>query len=435
MAPICGIDPNIIRTVARKYATAHRSIIFWGMGISQSIHGTDNARCLIALAMATGQVGREGTGLHPLRGQNNVQGASDCGLIPFVFPDYQAVDNANARATFETFWNATLDPVRGLTVVEIMDAAHAGNIKAMYMMGENPAISDPDIQHVREALARMEFLVSQDIFLTETAAFADVVLPAAAWPEKDGTVTNTNRQVQMGRRALEAPGEAMPDWWIVQEIAWRLGLDWNYSGPEDVFNEMRQCMPSIRNITWERLMKDNAVTYPCSGDDDPGQAIVFGDGFPMEEGRGVFVPAFITPDNEPPDSDYPMILSTARNLEHWHTGSMTRRSTVLDALEPEAVAMMCKADMLRLGLKPGDLARISTRRGAIDIRIRYDYRTPEGVINIPFGWSEAPANLLTNTNLDPFGKIPSAKYCAARVEKLLPEIRATADTSLGEFAE
>ena len=271
MAPICGIDAKTIRTVARKYATAQRSIIFWGMGISQSIHGTDNARCLIALAMATGQIGRKGTGLHPLRGQNNVQGASDCGLMPFVFPDYQAVDNPEQHARFEDFWNAELDPKRGLTVVEIMNEVRAGGIKAMYIMGENPAMSDPDTTHVREALARLDFLVVQDIFLTETAAFANVVLPATAWPEKEGTVTNTNRQVQIGRQALDAPGDARPDWWITREIAIGLGLDWNYRGPEEVFNEMRRCMPSIENISWERLQRENVVTYPCSGDDDPGQ--------------------------------------------------------------------------------------------------------------------------------------------------------------------
>lgn len=418
MAPICGINAGMIRTVARKYATAHRSIIFWGMGVSQSIHGTDNARCLIALALATGQIGRPGTGLHPLRGQNNVQGASDCGLIPFVLPDYQAVENDDLRAKFERFWNAKLDPERGLTVVEMINEAHAGRIKGMYFMGENPAMSDPDTTHVREALSRLEFFVSQDIFMTETAAFADVVLPAAAWPEKEGTVTNTNRQVQMGRQALDPPGEARPDWWITLEIARRLGLDWDYRSPGDIFNEMRLCMPSISNIRWERLQQEDAVTYPCFGDHDPGQDIVFTDGFPTENGRGIFVPVALTPDNEPPDEEYPMILSTARNLEHWHTGSMTRRSRVLDELEPEAVANMCKKDMLRLGLKPGDYARITTRRGSLEIRIRYDYRTPEGVINMPFCWSEAPANLLTSTNLDPYGKIPSAKYCGARVEKI-----------------
>ncbi len=435
MAPICGIDTNTIRTVARQYATAQRSIIFWGMGVSQSIHGTDNARCLISLAMVTGQIGRPGTGLHPLRGQNNVQGASDCGLIPFVFPDYQAVDNPEVHAKFEKFWNTELDYKRGLTVVKIMDEASAGRIKGMYFMGENPAMSDPDSEHVREALSHLDFLVCQDIFLTETAAFADVVLPATAWSEKDGTVTNTNRQVQMGRKALDAPGDARPDWWITQEIAKRMGLDWNYQGPGDVFNEMRQCMPSIENITWERLLKENVVTYPCTGDDDPGQDIVFTDGFSTESGRGIFVPASITPNNEPPDEEFPMILSTVRNLEHWHTGAMTRRSSVLDDLEPEAFAMLCKEDMVRLGLKPGDAARISTRRGSVDIKIRYDYRTPVGVVNIPFCWSEAPANLLTSTNLDPIGNIPSAKYCGARVEKITVTTSDTVDVISEEISD
>lgn len=419
MSHLCDIDADVIREVARKYATAQRSIIFWGMGISQSIHGTDNARCLIALAMATGQIGREGTGLHPLRGQNNVQGASDCGLIPFVFPDYQTVDNPDINAKFERLWQAKLDKEPGLTVVEIMQEVYANNIKGMYILGENPAMSDPDTIHVRKALSNIDFLVVQDIFLTETSAFADVVLPATAWPEKNGTVTNTNRQVQMGRKALDAPGDARADWWIIQEIGKRIGLDWNYKNPKDIFNEMRLCMPSIENISWERLLKESVVTYPCSGDDDPGQDIVFTDGFPTKDGRGIFVPASITPDNEPPDKDFPMILTTVRNMEHWHTGTMTRRSKVLDNLEPEAFAMLCKKDMQNLGLKPGDYARISTRRGSIDIKIRYDYRTPNGVINIPFCWNEAPANLLTSSNLDPLGKIPSSKYCGAKIEKLL----------------
>ncbi len=418
MEHICAIDAETIRTVARKYATSDRSIIFWGMGVSQSIHGTDNARCLIALAMITGQIGRPGTGLHPLRGQNNVQGASDCGLIPFVFPDYQAVDNVDIHAKFEKFWDAELDNKRGLTIVEIVDAAHKGAITGMYIMGENPAMSDPDSRHVREAFSKLDFLVVQDIFLSETAAFADVILPATAWPEKDGTVTNTNRQVQMGRKALNAPGDARPDWWITQAIAQAMGLDWNYDSPADVFNEMRQCMPSIKNIRWERLLQEDVVTYPCSGDDDPGQDIVFSDGFPKEDGRAIIVPAKITPDNEPPDENYPMILSTVRNLEHWHTGAMTRRSKVLDALEPEAYAMLCREDMQRMDLKPGDFIRITTRRGSLDIKARYDNRTALGVVNMPFCWSEAPANLLTSTNLDPFGKIPSAKYCGAKVEKL-----------------
>ncbi|MEK7231691.1 MAG: molybdopterin-dependent oxidoreductase, partial [Pseudomonadota bacterium] len=248
MAPVCGIPAETIREVARLYATSKGSMILWGMGISQHVHGTDNARCLIALCMMTGQIGRPGTGLHPLRGQNNVQGASDSGLIPMVFPDYQRVDNEQARARFEKLWGATLDPKPGLTVVEIMDAVHEGKIRGMYIMGENPAMSDPDAHHAREALAKLECLVVQEIFLTETCYHADVILPATAWPEKTGTVTNTDRMVQLGRQALDAPGEAKPDLWIIQEIARRIGLDWNYGGPRDVFNEMRKAMPSIAGI-------------------------------------------------------------------------------------------------------------------------------------------------------------------------------------------
>ena len=267
MAALCGIDAETLRTVARTYATAQRAIIFWGMGISQHVHGTDNARCLISLALMTGQVGRPGTGLHPLRGQNNVQGASDAGLIPMMFPDYGRVTKDAIRERFEELWGAKLDPEPGLTVVEIVHAIHAGEIRGMYIMGENPAMSDPDAHHAREALAKLEHLVVQDLFLTETAMYADVVLPASAWPEKDGTVTNTNRQVQMGRRALPLPGDARQDWWIVQEIARRIGLDWGYEHPRDVYAEMARAMPSLDNITWERLERESSVTYPC---DAPG---------------------------------------------------------------------------------------------------------------------------------------------------------------------
>src|ERR1700722_8456056 len=243
------------------------------MGISQSIHGTDNARCLIALALITGQAGRPRTGLHPLRGQNNVQGASDAGLVPMFYPDYQPVDNPEVRAFYEKLWGTALDPKRGLTVVEIMNATHDGKIRGMYVMGENPAMSDPDVQHAREALAKLEHLVVQDIFLTETAAYADVVLPASAWPEKDGTVTNTNRQVQMGRQALPLPGEAQVDWWIIQEIARRIGLDWSYAHPSEIYTEMAPLMPALANISWERVDREDAVTYPTDGPDEPGHDV------------------------------------------------------------------------------------------------------------------------------------------------------------------
>ena len=415
MFEICGIDPETLRTVARTYARAESAIIFWGMGISQHIHGTDNARCLIALSMITGQVGRPGTGLHPLRGQNNVQGASDAGLIPICYPDYQAVGSDDVRKRFEDAWETPLDPERGLTVVEIMDAVHNDEIKAMYIMGENPAMSDPDADHARAALAKLEHLVVQDLFLTETAFHADVVLPASAWPEKDGSVTNTNRQVQMGRQALDLPGDARADWQIIQDVARRIGLDWNYDHPRDVFNEMTTVMGSFDNITWERLERENAVTYPVDGPDVPGNEIVFGDGFPTPSGRAKLVPASIIPPAEVPDEEFPMVLTTGRQLEHWHTGAMTRRSRVLDGLEPEAIAQMSSRDLFRLGLKGGDMVRVETRRGAIELKARVDGAIPEGMIFVPFCYAEAPANVLTNPQLDPFGKIPEFKYCAARV--------------------
>jgi len=416
MADICGIDAGTLRTVARAYATADRSIIFWGMGISQHIHGTDNARCLIALALITGQVGRPGTGLHPLRGQNNVQGASDAGLIPMMFPDYQSVESENIRKRFEDVWGATLDPNKGLTVVEIMHAVLAGEIKGMYVMGENPAMSDPDTQHARKALASLDHLVVQDLFMTETAFHADVILPASGWPEKDGTVTNSNRQVQIGRAALELPGDARQDWWIIQELAKRLDLDWNYSGPPDVFAEMKQVMPSLDNITWERLQQESVVTYPCLAPDAPGEDIVFGDGFPTPTKRGRLVPASYNPPGELPDDAYPFVLTTGRQLEHWHTGTMTRRSEVLDAIEPEAVASLSPRDIARLGIEAGDVIRVRTRRGAIEMKSRRDTAIPDGMVFIPFCYAEAAANVLTNPELDPVGKIPEFKFCAAKIE-------------------
>jgi formate dehydrogenase major subunit len=417
MAPVCGISADRLRTVARTYARAERAIIFWGMGISQHTHGTDNARCLIALALICGHVGRPGTGLHPLRGQNNVQGASDAGLIPMFFPDYKSVENPETRAKYESAWNTKLDPKRGLTVVEIMDAVHADVIKGMYIMGENPAMSDPDLNHARQALAHLEHLVVQDLFLTETAVYADVVLPASAWPEKDGTVTNTNRQVQMGHQALPLPGEAKVDWWIIQEMARRMGLGWNYKHPSEIYTEMASMMPSLENISWDRIEKESAVTYPAPAPDKPGLDVVFGDGFPRAGGLGKLVAAKLTPPDEQPDAEYPMILTTGRQLEHWHTGAMTRRATTLDALEPAAVASLSRGDLAKLGIKPGDPVRVSTRRGTIELATRQDDAVPDGVIFIPFAFVEAAANILTNPALDPLGKIPEYKFCAARVEK------------------
>ena len=415
MAPICGIDADTIRYVARLYATSKGSMILWGMGVSQHVHGTDNARCLIALSLMTGQIGRPGTGLHPLRGQNNVQGASDAGLIPMMLPDYQRVDNPAARARFEQAWGATLDPRPGLTVVEIMDAIQSGQIRGMYIMGENPAMSDPDANHARAALAALEHLVVQDIFLTETAYLADVILPASAFPEKTGTFTNTDRLVQLGRQAIDPPGEAKQDLWIIQQMANRLGLSWNYGHVSEVFDEMRHTMASIGGITWERLERNGAVVYPCMNEGDMGQPVVFTELFPREGGRAVFVPADIIPADERPDADYPMVLITGRQLEHWHTGSMTRRATVLDAIEPDPVALVHPLDLERLGLKPGQPVTIASRRGEVVLYARADDSSPVGAIFVPFCYYEAAINRLTNAALDPFGKIPEFKYCAIKV--------------------
>ncbi len=417
MAPICGIPAETIREVARLYATAKGAMIFWGMGISQHIHGTDNSRCLISLALMTGQIGRRGTGLHPLRGQNNVQGASDMGLIPMVYPDYRSCNSAEAREWFEEFWGVELDPKGGLTVVEIMQAAKRRDIRAMYIMGENPAMSDPDVQHAREALAKLDWLVVQDLFLTETASFADVVLPASAFPEKTGTFTNTDRRVQLGRQALELPGDTRQDLWIIQEIARRVGLDWNYGGPADVWAEIRHAVPSCGGITWERLERESGVTYPCRNEGDPGEEVLFTDQFPTESGLAKFSPAEYTQGDEPPDDEYPFVLITGRLLEHWHTGAMTRRAGVLDAIEPAPMVSMNPADMQALGLEPGESVRLTTRRGEIVAHARQDDSSPKGAVFIPFAFVEAAANLLTNPKLDPYGKIPEFKYCGVRVVK------------------
>ena len=417
MEPICGIAAGDLRDAARTFAAGKAGMIFWGMGVSQHIHGTDNSRCLISLALMTGNVGKPGAGLHPLRGQNNVQGASDAGLIPMFLPDYQSVTDDGVRSAFTSVWNSgDFSNQKGLTVVEIMHAIHHGDIRGMYILGENPAMSDPDVEHARAALAMLDHLVVQDIFLTETANYADVILPASAWAEKTGTVTNTNRQVQMGRPAVAPPGEAREDWWIEVELARRLGLDWDYTHPSQVFAEMKRNMKSLDNITWERL-EGEAVTYPSLSPEDPGQAIVFGDGFPRANKRARFTPARIVEPDERPDADYPFVLITGRQLEHWHTGSMTRRATVLDAVEPEANCSMHPATLRAMGIEPGDMIRLTTRRGSVQVMVRADRAIAQDNVFLPFAYVEAAANILTNAALDPYGKIPEFKYSAVRVER------------------
>lgn len=424
MEKISGIDPEQIRRVARTFANAKAGIIFWGMGVSQHIHGTDNSRCLISLALMTGNVGKPGAGLHPLRGQNNVQGASDAGLIPMFLPDYQTVTSDDVRRSFTDVWGGgDFSNEKGLTVTEIVDQVYAGNIKGMYIQGENPAMSDPDVEHARDAFAKLDLMIVQDIFLTETANYADIILPASALYEKNGTVSNTNRQVQRVRPAVTPPGEAREDWAITVELGQLIGLPWDYKDVSEVFAEMKLNMKSLDNITWERL-ETETVTYPSLSPEDPGQAIVFGDGFPREEGRAKFTPAAVIPPDEAPDADFPMIMTTGRQLEHWHTGSMTRRSQVLDHVEPEANCSLHPKTLRRLGIQPGEMLRLSTRRGSIEIMARADRAIAEDMVFVPFAYVEAAANVLTNPAIDPYGKIPEFKFSAVKVEKIDQQIAA-----------
>ncbi len=415
-APLCGIPAETITEIARTIGHAKAMMIFWGMGISQHTHGTDNARCLIALCLLTGNVGRLGTGLHPLRGQNNVQGASDAGLIPMVYPDYQRVDNEAVRKKFEAAWGVPLDPKPGLTVVEIMAAALEGRVKGMFMMGENPFLSDPNVNKVRKALAHLDFLAVQDIFLTETAEFADVILPAASFFEKIGTYTNTDRRVQIGWQALAAPGAARPDWQVLCDLAGRLGYRMDYASPEHVFAEFAALTSSYEGLTYERLGSTGKL-WPCPDPESDGMAVLFDDGFPTPTGRGKFVPCELAPAKELPDEEFPFVLNTGRLLEHWHTGTMTRRAAALDALQPGPFVEVHPDDLAAHGVADGEAVTVRSRRGAIRLPARASTDVTRGNVFIPFHFREAAANVLTNDALDPFGKIPEFKFCAVRLEQ------------------
>ena len=421
MSPICGIEPDVLRNVARTFARAESAIIFWGMGVSQHTHGTDNARCLIALSLICGQIGRPGTGLHPLRGQNNVQGASDAGLIPMFFPDYKSVENAEIRAKYEAAWGVTLDPKRGKTVVEIMDAVHNDEIKGMYIMGENPAMSGPRPQpRARRARASRTsrgagHLPDRDLRPTPTSSCR----PPPGRRRTAPSPTPTAR-CRWAAQALPLPGEARQDLWIIQDLAQRIGCNWNYKHVSEVFTEMASMMPALDNITWDRVEREDHVTYPVDGPDVPGRDVVFDKGIPRPNGLAKLVATKYTAPDEMPDAEYPFILTTGRQLEHWHTGAMTRRALVLDALEPGPVAGLSRGTIAKLGIEPGDPVRVATRRGVVELAARQDDAVPDGVVFIPFAYVEAAANLLTNPKLDPFGKIPEFKFCAAKVEAVDP---------------
>ncbi len=439
---ICGIEPEEIHAIARTIggkggsrksecglrnaeethnsripnSTLPRMLIFWGMGIAQHSHGTDNARCLISLCLMTGNVGKPGTGLHPLRGQNNVQGASDAGLIPMVYPDYQAVGEASIRSKFEAAWGRELDPQPGLTVVEIMAGALTKDIRGMYILGENPFLSDPNANKVRGALSSLDFLVVQDIFLTETAEFADVILPATSYFEKDGTYTNTDRRVQLGKKILDPPGEARPDWRIICDVAAQMGLPMSYESPAEIFAEFAGLTKNYAGLSHANLGPTGKL-WPCANPQaEDGTQILFGDRFPTASGNGKFVPCGYLPAAELPDDEYPLVLNTGRILEHWHTGSMTRRSKALDAIKPSAFAKLHPSDLAASGIADGQIVRVASRRGEVELQAIADTSIEPGCVFIPFHFREASANLLTNDVLDPYGKIPEFKYCAVRVE-------------------
>ena len=418
VAPVCGIPEDRIVEIARALGRAKNMLIFWGMGISQHVHGTDNARCLIALCMLTGNIGRQGTGLHPLRGQNNVQGASDAGLIPMMYPDYQPVKDEAVRQKFEAAWGVPLDPNPGLTVVEIVKAAMDGKVRGMYMVGENPFLSDPNVNKVRKALASLEFLAVQDIFLTETAEFADVILPATSFFEKEGTYTNTDRRVQIGRPAMLPPGDARLDWQVIREISNRIGYPMNYASPGEVFDEFAGLTKSYAGLNYQYL-GTNGKIWPCPDPEHSlGETVLFQDRFPTESGRSKFVPCEFAEADELPDAEYPLVLNTGRLLEHWHTGTMTRRAQALDALQPTPFVEVHPADLAALDVQDGEEVTVRSRRGAIRLPARSASSLQKGSVFIPFHFREAAANMLTNDALDPFGKIPEFKFCAVRIEKI-----------------
>jgi formate dehydrogenase major subunit len=416
-AQICGVTEEIIVDIARAYGGAKAAITFWGMGISQHTHGTNNARCLISLCLLTGNSGRPGTGLHPLRGQNNVQGASDAGLIPMMYPDYQRVGDPAIRAKFEKAWGLPLDPTPGLTVTEITTGALEGRIKGMYCLGENPFLSDPNVNKVRKALTRLDFLAVQDIFLTETAEFADVILPATSYLEKTGTYTNTDRRVQIGRPALAPPGDARLDWQIVAEIATRMGYPMLYEKVEDIFDEFAATTHEYQGLDYPILGATGRLWPAFDRDAKDGEQILFSDAYPTEGGRAKLVPCEFEAEKEPTSAEYPFVLNTGRLLEHWHTGTMTRRSYALDAISPGPFVEIHPDDLARLGITAGDPVSVSSRRGRIELPARRSTNVARGSVFIPFHFREAAANVLTLDAIDPFGKIPTFKLCAVNVEK------------------
>jgi predicted molibdopterin-dependent oxidoreductase YjgC len=420
---ISGVDRNLIVQAARMYANAKKAAIYWALGIPESSHGTDNAMSLIHLALLTGHIGRRGTGLNPLRGQNNVQGASDSGAMPWHYPGYMEVDDPVNAQRWEQAWNIEpggLNQNLGLTTTEILSEVRPGGVRSLYIMGENPMMSEPNLNHTRHQMESLEFLVAQDLFINESGAYADVFLPAASWAEKEGTFTNTDRRVQRVRQAIPPRGEARADWEIICDLAKRIearlgrpnSAYWDYLDPAQVLEEMGGVVPAYAGVKYERI-EEVGLQTPVLDDTHPGMPFLFAEGFPR--GRGKFHPLEYIPVVEMPDEEYPFILTTGRVLEHWHGGSMTRNSK-LDELYPEALVEINPADAARLAIRDTDVVRVSSRRGSIVLRANVTQKTTVGVVFISFHFAEAAANLLTIDALDPLAKIPEYKACAVRVD-------------------
>lgn len=411
---ITGVRKEDIIAAARLYAKAKRAAILYCMGITQHTKGTDNVKALSNLALVCGHIGKPGTGINPLRGQNNVQGACDMGGLPQFLPGYQRVDDPEVRRKFEGLWGVSLPSEPGLTLVEMMDAILEGKVKALYIMGENPLLSDPNLHHVEEALAKLELLVVQDIFFTDTCKFAHVVLPSCSFAEKDGTFTNTERRVQRVRKALEPKGEAMEDWRIICELSQRLGYPMGYRSAEEIFEEIRKAVPQYAGITYRRLEKEG-IHWPCPSDEHPGTPILHV-GKPAR-GKGLLVPVEYRPPHETPDEDYPFLLITGRDYYQYHTGTMTRRSKVSNYYLPEPLLEVNPLDAQELGISEGDTVRVISRRGQVELKVKLSQRVKKGEVFSTFHFSEARVNLLTSSELDPVAKIPEFKVTAVRIEK------------------
>lgn len=413
---ITGVPGEKIAAAARIYAENSPAAIIYAMGITQHTHGTDNVMAIANLSMLTGNIGKPGAGVNPLRGQNNVQGACDMGGLPNVYPGYQRVDNPEAQKKFEDAWGVTLDNKVGLTHTVIFDEAYKGNIKGLYVVGENPILSEANAHHAREAIKKMDFMVVQDIFLTETARLADVVLPGAAFAEKDGTVTNTERRVQKMNKAVDPPGEAKQDWWITSEIARRVGgKGFDFNSPEEIFEEIRSLTPSYAGISYERI-KDQGLQWPCPSKDHPGTPILHTEKFPR--GRGNFVPLEYRESAEVPDREYPYILTTDRSLFHFHTSTMTRQVRGLEEMDSEEILKINPEDAKKLGISDEEIVKISSRRGKLDVKVKTTDICPQGVVSMTFHFHEIPTNDITNPALDPVAKIPETKVAAVRIDKL-----------------